>query len=456
LLSTLKRRLAGHRLATQLGAAGLVAFAFGGCAGTALENLGLLMLVVAFALKRPLAWRQLLRHPMTWLLLLFLAYLALRTIGAMREFPESASEQAAAAWSWAGLWLFIFVARWLDVSRSPIVLGVALAGFFVGILYHQSWPDLALALGGVRSGFGYGIPQAGLLSAVVVVGLAAFAPRWWAGARNLGRAPGWIALWAAALTVAIGVLLITQSRISWLAAAAVGPPVAWLAIRHMPARPRGHTLLAIVSIGGLVLLLLLANRGVINERLVQSAESVEAIRERTVAGGVARDPFAIRAELVRHGIARWLERPLFGWGPGTQVAPSAESLPVQMKHLHNTYLELLARLGLVGASFFAVGLWIVARAAWKAYQEDRLALDHFAFLVGAFSVLAIWSAANFRFTSEVRFLIVLLSAVAYSAAFRHPLPRPISAAAPNGAGDEPAPLARGGEANQRSRPSASR
>jgi O-antigen ligase len=383
------------------------------------------MLLVAFALNPPLAWRELLRQPMTWLLLLFLTYLALRTIGAMREFPESMPEQAAAAWSWTGLWLFIFVARWLDVRRIPFVLGVALAGFFVGILAHQSWNDLSFAPEGVRSGFGYGIPQAGLLSAAAVVGLAAFAPRWWDGARNLWPVPAWIALWGVVLALAVEVLLITQSRISWLAAAFVGPPVAWLAIRHMRAKSMIQTLLVIAPVGGLILLVLLANRDIISQRLEQSAESMDVISTRQVTGDVAKDPFAIRAQLVRHGIERWLERPLFGWGPGTQVAPGARSLPLQVKHLHNAYLELLARLGLVGASFFAVGLWIVARAAWHAYRENRLALDHLAFLVGAFSVLAIWCTANFRFTSEVRFLIVLLSAVAYGVAFRHPLPRRI-------------------------------
>jgi O-antigen ligase len=186
-----------------------------------------------------------------------------------------------------------------------------------------------------------------------------------------------------------------------------------------------QTLLAIAPVGGLILLVLLANRDIISQRLQQSAESMDVISTLQATGDVARDPFAIRAQLVRHGIERWLERPLFGWGPGTQVAPSAESLPVQMKHLHNAYLELLARLGLVGAAFFAMGLWLVARAAWKAYREKRLAMDHLVFLIGAFSVLAIWCTANFRFTSEVRFLIVLLNAVAYSVAFRHPLPRPI-------------------------------
>jgi O-antigen ligase len=437
-------RLAGHRPAAQLATAGLVAFAFGGCAGTALENLGLLMLVVAFALKPPVAWRELLRQPMTWLLVLFLGYLALRTMWAMREFPESAPEQAAAASSWAGLWLFIFVARWLDVRRIPFVLGVALAGFFVGILAHQSWNDLSLAPDGVRSGFGYGIPQAGLLSAAVVVGLAAFAPRWWSGARNLWFVPAWISLWGVVLAFAVEVLLITQSRISWMAAALVGPPVAWLAIRHMWAKSMIQTLLMIAPVGGLILLVLLANRDIISQRLQQSAESMDVVSTRQVTGDAAKDPFAIRAQLVRHGIERWLERPLFGWGPGTQVAPGAQSLPVQVKHLHNAYLELLARLGLVGASFFAVGMWIVARAAWHAYRKNRLGPDHLAFLVGAFSVLAIWCTANFRFTSEVRFLIVLLNAVAYCVVFRHPLPRSISAAAPNGAGDEPAPLSRGG------------
>jgi hypothetical protein len=41
-----------------------------------------------------------------------------------------------------------------------------------------------------------------------------------------------------------------------------------------------------------------------------------------------------------------------------------------------------------------------------------------AFVIGGFLVLAIWCAANFRLGSEVRFLIILLSAIGYSAAWR--------------------------------------
>lgn len=130
------------------------------------------------------------------------------------------------------------------------------------------------------------------------------------------------------------------------------------------------------------------------------------------------DPFALRMQLYRHGLERWSERPFFGWGPGARLAPGAESMPYQIGHFHNTYLELLVRLGLVGVSLVAIALLLIGRVVWIAYQEGRFAPDHFAFVIGGFLVLAIWSAANFRLGSEVRFLIVLLCAVGYSAAWQ--------------------------------------
>jgi O-antigen ligase len=90
----------------------------------------------------------------------------------------------------------------------------------------------------------------------------------------------------------------------------------------------------------------------------------------------------------------------------------------QHGHLHNTYLEMLVRLGLAGASLFVIAFFLIFRASWKAFREKRIAPDIIAFVLGTLLVLSIWFGANFRLGSEVRFVIVLLCAVGYSAAWR--------------------------------------
>lgn len=406
----------------RLGIAGLYAFAIGGFFSTTLAGLGLFAMVCAFALNPPGGAASLLRDPMTRLLGVFLIYLALRTGWAMYEFPETAREQVSLALTWAGVWLFVFVARWLDARAIPIIAGLALLGFVFGAARRQAWTELPQLLEGVRAGFGYGIPQAGLFSAVAVVGLACFAPRFLR--RRDGRLAGfaWLVLWAGLLALVIEMLLITQSRISWIAAALIGSVTALLTVRMAYKDglriSRAWMLLAIGVVGGAITFVLFVNRDIISFRYTQYLHSTEVLtRSTSDAARMLNDPVEIRVGLLRHGFERWRERPWFGWGPGTRVAPMAPSVPRNVGHLHNTYLELLVRFGLVGALMFGAALGLVARSVWRGLRAGKLAPDSFIFIVAAFAVAAIWATANFRPTSEVRFLVVLLGAMAYSTAW---------------------------------------
>jgi len=401
----------------RLGIAGLYAFAIGGFLSTTLAGLGLFLMVCAFAFAPPLGAGPLLRDPIVRLLGVFLVYLALRTGWAVYEFPETAREQVDLALTWAGVWLFVFVARWMDARAIPVVAGLALAGFVLGAARRQAWTELPQLMEGMRAGFGYGIPQAGLFSAVAVVGLACFAPRFLGGHNGRWARLAWLALWAGLLALVIEMLLITQSRISWVAVALIGSTAALLTVRLAYKNglrvSRAGTLLAVVIVGGSIASVLFVNRDVIAVRYAQYVRSAQALGE-SPAPPAAEDAVQIRVRLVQHGFERWRERPWFGWGPGTRVASMAPSVPRDVGHLHNTYLELLVRLGLVGALMFGAALWLTARSAWRGVRAGTLAPDSFVFIVSAFAVAAIWATANFRPTSEVRFLMILLGAMAYS------------------------------------------
>ncbi len=421
-----------RQFSERLGITGLYAFAIGGFFSTTLAGFGLFLMVCAFALAPPLGASSLLRDPMARLLAVFLAYLVVRTAWAIYEFPETARAQIDLAWTWAGVWLFAFVARWVDARAIPTIAGLALAGFILGAARRQNWTELPQLIEGMRAGFGYGIPQAGLFSAVGVIGLACFAPRFLRERNGRWAALARLVLWAGLLGLVIEMLLITQSRISWLAVALIGSVTALLTLWQ--ARKKGFrisrtwALLALTVVGGSIALVLFVNRDVIALRYTQYVHSTEALSRAADGARVADDPVEIRVGLLRYGLERWRERPWFGWGPGTRVAAMASSVPRDVGHLHNTYLELLVRLGLVGALIFGAGLWLVARSVWRGVRAGKLAPDSFVFIVAAFAVAAMWAAANFRPTSEVRFLMILLGAMAYSTAWSaRPLGKPSSA-----------------------------
>jgi O-antigen ligase len=70
--------------------------------------------------------------------------------------------------------------------------------------------------------------------------------------------------------------------------------------------------------------------------------------------------------------------------------------PDWLDHLHNTYLEVLVRFGLVGALLMVGTLGLLARGFWVAHREGRLPFDYAWFLTGALGLMAVWSLSDFR------------------------------------------------------------
>jgi O-antigen ligase len=77
-----------------------------------------------------------------------------------------------------------------------------------------------------------------------------------------------------------------------------------------------------------------------------------------------------RDEIYGAAIEMISERPIFGWHP----VGAFYELGVRMgvwhgKDAHNLFLDLLLGLGLIGAIPFLIGLWLCARAAWRARTQ---------------------------------------------------------------------------------------
>jgi O-antigen ligase len=206
-------------------------------------------------------------------------------------------------------------------------------------------------------------------------------------------------------------LIMTQSRAAWFAAILVIPLVTFLRYRTRE-RTRGFTvgLVGSVLLGGATLLVI--NLQTVTTRLSQEKEMFAAAW-RGEFEAVPSAGFGVRVHAFRFGAAKWLERPFFGWGPGsTEYLISDSGLPhlrhsvlVEgewregpdwLDHLHNTYLEILVRFGLVGALLMISALGLLARGLWVAHREGRLPLDYCWFLTGVLGLMALWSLSDFR------------------------------------------------------------
>ena len=67
-----------------------------------------------------------------------------------------------------------------------------------------------------------------------------------------------------------------------------------------------------------------------------------------------------------------------------------------MDQLHNTYLEILVRFGIVGALLLITGALLLIRAVFRAYGAGLMPRDYFLFLLGSFGLVAVWSLFDFR------------------------------------------------------------
>jgi O-antigen ligase len=403
------------RTAEVLGTVGLVTFAFCCLLSTSGASIGLALLLGATIL-RPSLLRELRRDSLVVLGGASIVYLVIRTLWAIWEIPETTHFQVSQAWAWFRLWLFLIVACWLhgESRQSGRLLLFALSGLLAGTVSHLLiHPHILWS--GTRTGFHLKIIAFGLYSSTAILGLSVFAPRLWGRRKPRLFFAFRVGLWLITVAILIQGLIMTQSRGAWLTAATVIPPVIMVRYWRVDSKERGSWRLRVP----LVCLALLACAALVGVNLPTVSHRLSQEKEMFAAAwrgdfeAVPSVGFGVRVHTFRFGVTKWLERPLFGWGPGsTEYLISQSGLPQLrhsemvdgewreghewLDHLHNTYLEILVRFGLVGAFFIVSVLGLLARGLWISRREARLPVDHAWFLAGALALMAIWSLSDFR------------------------------------------------------------
>ena len=380
-------------------------------------------------------------HPAVWLMLVFALYCLLQA-GFGRVAGIAFGSRWETAFSWAQLAVMVPIAYALRGDERLILrlLLLALIGLVLGTFWRLDWTLLmADTEAFLRSRPGFGFPALGyaLYAGTALIGLLALRQRCWY--RADGRLRWWaVPLWLVAVALLAEGVVLTQARGSWLGLMLVGLLGAGLWIgAHWRAQRRGlvrripRLPLLAVALG--LLLLIGLNAGEIRDRLDEEQE----VAEQLLRGEVPADQITsitLRWHAQRFGLERWLQRPWFGWGPGASHGLMAESIaesaaangriggtglwhPLDgvLKHLHNSYLELLTQLGLVG-----FGLWMTIglMLLWTLYdaiRRRRLSTDLGLFLILALLYLSLWSLFNFRMVhQDFRGYWALLAGVALS------------------------------------------
>jgi O-antigen ligase len=331
--------------------------------------------------------------------------LVARAAWATAEFPEALDLQLKSLGRWLLCLGFPAVAWWLggNPGRARAALLAAFAGLVLGLLAAARRPDLLVFRIGRQTGFQMPAECAGLVSATALLGLLLFS-----GAALKAPVGKWgralrLAFFAVGLYLMAYMLVASQSRISWIALLVVGLGVAVPRFRRgrgQPAKLPIFPVLALALVAGGIAL----NTEAIRSRIAPDREvATKILRGETADLPVSS--FRYRFAVQRFGFEKWLERPVFGWGPGSThylIRNSGRTELINqtaggrwMGQLHNTYLEVLLQFGLAGAALFLALGWRLIRAAARAKVRQRLPEDLFLFATGSMGILAIWATSSY-------------------------------------------------------------
>ena len=389
-------------------------------AGLALIWLGF---VLAFATRR--------RLPVSagvWLAVVFAVYVLINAALTGHR-GSDLSDRLVSAIDWFQLCVFVPVAYALrgDQRRLMQLLVLALVGLLLGGLWRLDWALLLSDSAGFlssRPGFGFPAIVFALFSGIALIGLFALRARWWGGVL-WGLGGWWVLPWFVSAAMVLQGFVLTLSRGAWIALAGTIGVAVWMRWRgHFAGRSDGRIALssgdgadapavgdgvmrhrpALPWLGGLLLVGLLGlNAGSIIDRFGAETDAVSAILSGD-ADGSAPSSVELRWHAQRFGLSLWLERPLLGWGPGSSEALIASSGQPELgvgsdqalDHLHNTYLELLVQLGLIGLLLW-IGLFVALLSSiGQAWRARSLSADLARFLTLSIVYLALWDLFDFH------------------------------------------------------------
>lgn len=390
----------------------------------ALANAALILTAVLLLASPKAAVQALRGHPLGLLLPLALGYLLLHA--AVPAATGGLSADARSALLDILKLLLLIPIGWVvagDPRRARWLLALAGAGLLLRLLI-QTPPGHWLAAFGepaLRLDFGMTAIGSGLYCGAALLGLLLL----WPGqvpTDGWGRPAALIGgLLAAALLTAA--LLLGRSRGAWLALL-LSLPVALSGIlaapgcrRRLPLAVLGAATLAVLLMGGASLTRRLGDDAPAYAALAQALGARDATAADAAWEQMPNDSVGLRLQVWRLAAAAWRQRPWFGHGAGASealLADAGDPALGDLAHLHNTYMEIALRFGLVG--LLLTGGVVAALAAGVARRagNDPERHDLTRFLAGVLVLTAVWSVSDFRLLRlDFRLYAVLLAGIAF-------------------------------------------
>ena len=399
-----------HRYIDLLALSSAYVFLFFAWGGRKLAVVAFVVLIAASMLSRQF-WSLLPKSCIVRWLGLFLTYLGIRTHVAMAEAPEFTAYHLEDANRLMYLGGFVFIGWVFRGNQKKILLGLlfALVGFWLQRSLHFPWHLLSGHTPWWEQRMELGLPSAiafGQYAAASLLGLVILAPRILSSVHH--PVLKWLnsILWAMFLFFSIEGVILSQSRGVWLMLIIIGLGclLVYLAFqsgcgRHQSLRLISITVVISITIGYL-------NHETFFKRATTEVGTITNFLSGNLGEIKAYDdkgevqPMGIRHHMLLFGLEHWKKNPLFGLGPGITKPLMMEKWPYRhikvYNDLHNGYVEMLLRLGIVGFLMIAAIIFLLIREGWIAYRHSLASGDLMLFLFAALALHLLVTATNFR------------------------------------------------------------
>jgi len=396
----------GERVGSWLGLVGLVVMAGGFTSGTGFVNSGLGIMLLGVISRWPAFWRSFRREPFLWWSAAMLAYLVLSALWVARD-PYGLAQNADRGFQ--ELLVFTGVPTLLvgmvlggSKRRIALVVGLFLLALFIPVVPQLGASEFQAYWNGQRANFDISVNGLGVYFSLALLALVAFFPaiRSWAALSNRWVRSG-IYLVAVLLALAcLLVILFTQSRSAWLGLLPVLFVLVMVTLRAFRSQ-RGGRFGFQFKIGvGLVALLVASlgylSAGVVKDLLTQEQSTIQAL--------MAFEFDEVESSSIGYRVRLWmnagdyiLEKPFFGWGPGSASAliEGISGLP-DFPHFHNLYLQLLVEIGVVGCLILAGLLGSLVLAVMRASRSGQVSREFVRFFGASAMYLLLISLAQVR------------------------------------------------------------
>ncbi|MEY2697645.1 MAG: hypothetical protein RL333_1783 [Pseudomonadota bacterium] len=364
--------------------------------------------------------------------------LALSLLGIF-EFNEQLANQALSTSKWILLSGFVFLLPWIANQRvkPENLFGLTLIGLLLGMMMNTSpWEILRFNIGSDHTNwqphFQFSTAgMAGLSGGLCLAGLVMYIDCFFECAKRQRWVRG--VFWFCAVYLAGYMFIASQSRISWLALLITLPT--GMFVRRIYTKQKysekafAKPIFLIVCVVSVIALGAWKNSALFKERMTRDIEIFSVQKSEQFEGS----SFGLRLKMLEFGLQSIRQHPLLGWGnQGTASiarktgdlrfrSPEPDGRLIWFPHLHNTYLEILLRYGLVGFFLFISALLASLLRLKRSIsdQHDPRTLNALVFTGMGIVFFATCGLAGFQIMQEEwRAPFSLLFALAFAGRFR--------------------------------------